>query len=206
MLVPEVASAAAGELADLRAACHAAVATAVATADRVFVVGADVGPRARGLAPWGVDVAVDVPEPLPRSLLLGAWLTPGRVRSFVAVDPELPPDDCATLGRELAATEQRVALVVMGDGSARRDLKAPGYLDPRAEAYDDALTAAIRAGDAQRLLALDDTVGAELLAEGRAPLQVLAGAAGAMRVAADVAYAGAPYGVWYVVATWTPRP
>jgi hypothetical protein len=203
MLVPELAAGAAAELDDLRAACRAAVAPVVSSAaDRVFVVGVDGGPRARSLLPWGVEVPVDVPEPLPLPLLLGGWLTPGVVRSFVAVDPTLTADDCAALGRDLAASEDRVALLVMGDGSARRDVKAPGHLDERAQPYDDALTAALARADADALLALDPALAADLLVEGRAPWQVLAGAAAGAPFTGDLLYAAAPYGVGYVVATW----
>jgi hypothetical protein len=42
-----------------------------------------------------------------------------------------------------------------------------------------------------------------LWAAGRAPWQVLAGAAGDSPVKAQVLYEGAPYGVGYVVATWS---
>src|SRR3954452_10095321 len=138
MLVPSLASGAAPELDDLRARCRDALMTLAATTpDVTYLVGLDTGPHARSFAPWGVDEPVDVPEPLPLSLLIGGWLTSGTQRSFVAVADDLEPADCAQLGSELAASAARVALVVMGDGTARLSEKGPGHLDERAAAYDE---------------------------------------------------------------------
>src|SRR5205807_237936 len=84
MLVPALASGAAPELDDLRTRCREALTTAAAASpDVTYLVGLDAGPRAQSFAPWGVDEPVDVPEPLPLSLLVGAWLTSGSPRSFV---------------------------------------------------------------------------------------------------------------------------
>jgi hypothetical protein len=205
MLVPQLAAGAAGELAEVRAAAYEAARSVVAAAGQLFVVGADGGPRARSFAPWGVDVGVDVPEPLPLPLLVGGWLTAGRLRSYVAVDPALDAAACAALGAELAAAGPRGGLLVMGDGSARRGPRAPGYLDARSEPFDDDAFAALGDADTAALLALDSALAAELLVTGRAPWQVLAGAADAsgVRYAAKLQYADAPYGVGYAVATWS---
>src|SRR4051794_38157444 len=117
---------------DVRERCRWAVAQlAAGHPDLLVVVGADPGPRSASFAPWGVDVPVDIPEPLPLPLLVGAWLSRGHVRSFAAVSPELDAADCSALGAELAAAADRVALLAMGDGSACHTEKAPGYLDPR---------------------------------------------------------------------------
>ena len=129
------------------------------------------------MRPWGVDEPIDVPEPLPLSLLVGAWLTAGQVRSFVVVDDDLGPADCAALGRELAESAARVALLVMGDGSARHSEKAPGYLDDRAAGFDDELHTALATADLDALARLDPAVARSLLVAGRAPWQVLVGAA-----------------------------
>jgi hypothetical protein len=92
----------------------------------------------------------------------------------------------------------------MGGGSARRSESSPGYVDPRAIGFDDAVAQALRTGDAEALLALEPALASELWAAGRASWQVLAGAAGS-DVDADLLYADAPYGVGYFVATWRPR-
>ncbi|HEU5035201.1 MAG TPA: hypothetical protein VFT62_10675 [Mycobacteriales bacterium] len=214
LLVPAVAAGAADELADLRAGCVAAVeAVYDARPDLLFVVGADVGLRAKSLAPWApgspADLAVDVPEALPLPLLIGGWLTRGRPRSFVAVDPDLDPVECAELGADLAGAARRVALLVMGDGSARHTEKAPGYVDPRAAAWDEQAHAAFATVDTAWLASIDPAAAAELLVAGRAPWQVLAGAAAAAQPPAVSAAAfrgsaecAAPYGVGYHLATW----
>lgn len=205
LLVPELAAGAAAELDDLRAACAAAVDT-LAPYDVLYVVGADIGVRATSFAPWGVGVPVDVPEPLPLAVLAGAWLTRGRPRSFVAVDASLDSAECAALGNELAASADRVALLVMGDGSARHDVKGPGYVDDRAAAYDQDVRTAFERSDWSTLGALDTSLADELLVAGRAPWQVLVGAATTNATAAVEPRFTAPYGVGYHVAAWTwPR-
>ena len=203
LLVPEVASGAAHEMDDVRERCYAAVKAVVATEpDLLAVVGTDIGPHATSFAPWGVAVTVDVPEPLPLSCLVGGWLTRGVVRSFVAVSPDLDATECAALGAELGTAADRVALLVMGDGSARHHEKAPGYLDPRAAPYDAEVADALGRADTDALLALDAAEADGLLVAGRAPWQVLAGAAQGAALVASSAFFAAPYGVGYHVVTW----
>lgn len=110
--------------------------------------------------------------------------------------------EAARLGARLADTAARVGLLVAGDGSARRTLKAPGYLDDRAVGFDDVVDSALTAGDAAALLGLDVALAADLLVAGRAAWQVLAGAVGDRPVRASVAYRGDPFGVQYWVARW----
>ena len=207
VLVPELASGAAPELEPLRLSCRAAVDALWAVGpDVVYVVGTDTTPHATSLAPWGgagADVRIDVPEPLPLSLLVGGWLTSGRIRSFVAVDDDLDPDECAQLGAELAESAGRVALAVMGDGAARHSEKAPGYLDERAAPFDATVAAALATGDVQTLLAIDPDDARAMLAAGRAPWQVLAGAAvGQDRPTVTGSEFLTPYGVGYHLVTW----
>ena len=203
MLVPAIATGAAPELDGLRDECRAALAEVRARQpDVTYLVGLDSGPHAKSFAPWGVDERVDVPEPLPLSLLVGAWLTAGCSRSFVAVADDLDPQQCAELGAELAESAQRVAVVVTGDGSARHSEKGPGYLDDRAAGYDEVVAAALASADAGALLSLDPALSRELLVAGRAPWQVLAGAAGERRWNATATFSS-PYGVGYHVAVWT---
>ncbi|HET8662429.1 MAG TPA: class III extradiol dioxygenase subunit B-like domain-containing protein [Micromonosporaceae bacterium] len=229
LLVPELAAGAAAELDDLRTACVTAVDRLVGAADRVVVVGG--GPRTanhhgRGsFARYGVPRTVllsgqDQPdgpstaEP-PLSLLVGFWLlqqaAPGpdgggpAVRGQ-AVAADAAPQACAALGRDLAAVPARVGLLVMGDGSACRGVRSPGYDDPRAEPFDAAVAGALARADVPALLSLDPALARQLQAAGRAPWQVLAGAAqatgGPWR--GTVTYQAAPYGVAYLVACWEP--
>ena len=156
------------------------------------------------MAPWGLDVPIGAPggSPLPLSLLIGAWLLHGRDAAYVSVAADATPRECAALGAELVA-EGRVGLLVMGDGSARRSQKAPGYTDPRAEPFDGGVAEALAKADADALLAIDPALAGDLLAAGRAPWQVLAGAQKASDAkVAELLYDEAPYGVAYFVASW----
>lgn len=223
LLVPGVATGVAGPADALREHAGAAVVQlAAAEPDLVVVVGSApwVGsfpPDAWGsLRPYGVDVAVGEgpgEASLPLALTVGLWLlqssAPGLPRAFFGVSADTDPARCATLGAGLAERSSRVALLVMGDGSARRSVKGPGYLDPRAEPFDAEVAAALAAADAAALLAVDPALADELLVTGRAPWQVLAGAAGAdggqpSTWQGTVTYAAAPFGVTYLVASWLP--
>ncbi len=205
LLVPEVAAGAAGELDTLRAACATAVA-GLAGADRVIVVGTaaaaarHLAPAGGSLAPWGMPMTIgDASGNLPLSLLIGRWLAP-HAHEYVAVAADTAPDECAKLGTELVA-DGRVGLLIMGDGSACRTEKAPGYLDERAAPFDDAVARALATADREALLAIDPDLGAELLVAGRAAWQVLAGAEGDIQET-ELLYYDAPYGVGYLVASW----
>ncbi|MFF6909364.1 class III extradiol dioxygenase subunit B-like domain-containing protein [Streptomyces sp. NPDC012389] len=225
LLVPEVAAGAAPELDTARAACLDAVGVLAASRPDLLVV---VGPgdgRTTGAYPAGAHgsfrgfgVALDVTlgepdpaartEPLPDSLAVGAWLLDrarwaGAPVEGLAVDGRAPAAECARAGQELAARADRVALLVMGDGSACRTLKAPGYLDERAEAFDARATGALGSADLAALDALDETLAYELKAAGRAPWQLLSGAARGAGLGGRLLYEDAPYGVGYTVAAWS---
>jgi hypothetical protein len=219
LLIPRFAGEAAAELDRLRAACRAAVALLLGAAPEEFVVVA-AGPATASypggttgsLGPWGVPVPVTLGAPngarpvadLPLGIAVGAWLlgTLPRPVHGQSVAEDLDPAGCAALGRRLVDGPRRVGLLVMADGSACRSEKAPGYLDPRAEPFDAAVAAALAGGDAGALLAIDPGLAAELRCAGRAPWQVLAGAADSSR-SARLLYDEAPYGVGYLVASWS---
>ncbi|MEV7611361.1 class III extradiol dioxygenase subunit B-like domain-containing protein [Streptomyces sp. NPDC089799] len=228
LLVPQLAAGAAEELADARTACSDALAVLAASRPDLLVVvgsvaqgqggGYDEGTRG-SFAPFGVDLTVTLgsaaarptgegaPGPLPASLAVGAWLLE-RARwsaapvAGVAVTERLEPDACAVLGADLGGSADRVAMLVLGDGSACRTLKAPGYLDERAEPFDAAAARALGAADTASLAAIDPGLARELKAAGRAPWQVLAGAARGADLDGRLLYEDAPYGVGYFVAAW----
>ncbi|MFI1971333.1 hypothetical protein BLA24_30330 [Streptomyces cinnamoneus] len=224
LLVPEVAAGAAPELDALRAACLDAVAVlAAARPDRLVVVGPAAlqgrGPHPQGAVGsfrgLGVDLDVRLgpggpagERELPQSLAVAAWLL-GRTEWAAApveglgVGEPLDTERCVGVGRKLAAEAERVALLVMGDGSACRTVKAPGYLDERAEAFDARAARALAAADTEALAALDAELGLELKAAGRAPWQVLAGAGESAGLRGSLLYDEAPYGVGYLVAAWS---
>uniref|UniRef100_A0AAU2V140 Secreted protein n=1 Tax=Streptomyces sp. NBC_00003 TaxID=2903608 RepID=A0AAU2V140_9ACTN len=221
LLVPEVAVGAAPELDAARDACADAVGVLAASRPDLLVV---VGPAEDGgtfrqgavgsFAGYGVDVSVrlgpgePVAQRLPLSLTVGAWLLEraGWADAPVeglAVAERLEPEPCIDIGEGLAARAARVALLVMGDGSACRTLKAPGYLDERAASFDEVTSAALGAADTATLKSLDDRLAYELKVAGRAPWQVLAGAGGDAGLAGRLLYEDAPYGVGYFVGVWS---
>ncbi|MFJ7266567.1 class III extradiol dioxygenase subunit B-like domain-containing protein [Streptomyces sp. NPDC099050] len=223
MLLPELATGAAAELADARTACSDALSVLAASRPDLLVVVGACDPDHHGAYPQGArgtfrgfGVAADVrlgegeegPRLLPTPLAVGAWLL-GRagwgaapLEGFGVAGP-LDTGRCLEAGRELAVREDRVALLVMGDGSARRTLKAPGYLDERAAGFDAEAARALGAADLPALAALDAGLAAELQAAGRAPWQVLAGAAEGAGLEGRLLYEDAPYGVGYFVAAWS---
>jgi hypothetical protein len=145
---------------------------------------------------------------LPASLAVAAWLLERTGWSDAPVEglgvgEPLAAERCIQVGEEIGARAGRVALLVMGDASACRTLKAPGYLDERAAGFDAGVARALGAADVAALKALDAELAQELKVSGRAPWQVLAGAAGDARLGGALLYEDAPYGVGYLVAAWS---
>jgi hypothetical protein len=225
LIIPEIAAGAAAELDDLRTACDGAIdGLAGSGADTLVVLGAGGHTRwlpayAHGsFAPFGVSIEVtlaagapaagDLPG-LPLSVAVGAWLLARRrdalagVRVAAAtVAADALAADRARLAASLAHRPGRVALLVMGDGSACRGQRSPGYDDPRARPYDDAVARAMDTADLAVLRDLDGDLSAGLLVAGRAPWQVLAEAAAGGAWRGRLSYYAAPYGVAYFVAGW----
>jgi hypothetical protein len=152
---------------------------------------------------------------LPLALAIGAQLLDAAgyagPRILQSIAESASPDACRDLGRDLAADAPLTALLVMGDGSARRSAAAPGYLDERAEPFDTVVEQAFRDGDLSALAALDQNLARDLLAAGRPAWQVLAGAltpepAAPARPRTQILYSDAPLGVAYLVATLDPTP
>ncbi len=206
-------------VADLRAESLAAVRWATTDADRVVVVGpGDEARRWPADAPAGMHRFGGDREPgpsgerLPLSLGVGAsvlrdagWSGPAEL---VSIGWDAGSAEVDALADALAEGPGRTALLLLGDGSARRGQKAPGYLDDRAFGFDDAVAAALAAGDAAALAGLDAELAAELMVLGRSTLRLLG--AVALRVPEAVTgpvltYRGDPFGVSYFVATWPFR-
>ena len=154
VLVPEVASGAALELAALREACAVALERVLSAQPTLVIVVGDASERSTysagtggSFAGFGVPVATALPGSdgdgvvggvvrgearLPLSLAIGAWLME-RSGPWPAVRGEGVPatmasPDAASLGEQWAASSERVALIVMGDGATTLTVKAPGYL------------------------------------------------------------------------------
>lgn len=202
----------------LRTACYAAVGDlAAAGPDRIVVVGGGnvtrhyPGSATGSLGGFGVPFTTGEGEPvLPPSLTVGSWLI-RRCLDRGAAGIELQEvvqswsaSECAALGERLASAAQRVALLVMGDGSARKALGVPGAADPSAERYDSQVADALATGDADALGRLDSRLAEEYLVAGRAAWQVLAGATAGRRFSGLLRYSAAPLDVSYFVASWLP--
>ena len=211
LLVPQVAHGAAAELDELRAACRTAIKRAASSAQQLVVIGAGersarYEPNARGsLTAYGVPIEIPLgsgepgPVGLPLSLTIAAWL----------LRDTLGPD-CGAVGYSVSARESQspvldetpVALLVMGDGSARRDVAAPGYLDERAAGFDADVAAALASGRGD-CLAIDGWLADQLLAAGAPAWNAAGRLLRGRSFDAELLYDDAPYGVGYFVAAWT---
>jgi hypothetical protein len=90
----------------------------------------------------------------------------------------------------------------MGDGSARRGVKAPGYLDKAAAPFDAAVARALGAGDAGALAGLDVDEGKRLLAAGVPVWRAVGAALAGRAITARLHHDAAPFGVGYLAASW----
>lgn len=201
-------------VADLRAAALHAVRAVVAAADEVVVVGAADDAREWSsssgfdLRRFGTTHARLPQSGLPLSVGVGSQLLhdagwSGDV-SLVSVRWLATDDELEALAGTLSSHERRTAVLLLGDGSARRGERAPGYLDERAFSFDDDIAKALTDGDATALANLDAALAAELMAHGAAVLRLLGRLAQRQSDPphAALGYRDDPFGVSYLVATW----
>jgi hypothetical protein len=216
VLVPELAGAAAAEVAEFRTAALAAaaelpdhwIAVGVGADDQVF------GPGTRGtFAGYGVDVGValspDAPptvSALPLCALFTGWLrgqanpaARAQVRVYRADhDAETAVDRGRALRAEIDAANGPVGVLVVADGANTLTPPAPGGYDPDNGPIQAALDDALARGDAAALTRLPSGI------VGRVGYQVLAGLTEPGPRAAKELVRGAPYGVGYFVGVWVP--
>jgi hypothetical protein len=216
VLVPELAGAAADEVAELRAAMVAAVA---ALPPRWVVVGvgagdAVVGPESVGtFAGFGADLVVRLspeasgpPVELPLCALIAGWMRDqaqpdarAEVRVFAAHHDS---DAVLALGRQLRnETEQSTeptGVLVIADGANTLTPAAPGGYHPADVAVQRVLDDALGCGDVAALTRLPEQV------VGRVAFGVLAGLAEPAPRSAKELYRAAPYGVGYFAGVWQP--
>jgi hypothetical protein len=216
VLVPELAGAAAAEVAGFRTA---ALAAAAELPDRWIAVGIGatdqvIEPDIRGtFAGYGVDVPValspDAPPPvraLPLCALFTGWLrgqanpaARAQVRVYAA---DTDADAAVAYGRalraEIDAVDGPVGVLVVADGAATLTPPAPGGYDPDAAPVQAALDDALACGHTAALTRLPDSI------VGRVAYQVLAGLAEPGPRTATELVRGAPYGVGYFVGVWAP--
>jgi hypothetical protein len=216
VLVPELANAAADELAELRAAMVAAVATLPPHWVAVGVGASDgvVGPDAVGtFAGFGVDVPVRLsPQaagpPVEMSLcaLITGWIR-GQAQPEAATQVRVYADSHDTaaaldLGRqlrgELDASSEPTGVLIVADGANTLTPAAPGGHHPDDVEVQRALDDALAGGDVAALTGLPAQV------RGRVAFGVLAGLAGPAPRSAKELYRCAPYGVGYFAGVWQP--
>jgi hypothetical protein len=197
-------------IAELRGAAQAAVAALVSTGrgeaggrarsgpDEVVIVGGTDG--------YASSPEITAPEH-SLSIRVGQLLLSEVGNDLpVTIQPigyDAPADRAIALGVQLAARPGLTALLVVGDGSARHLPSGPGTLDERAAPFEEVVVDALREGDAATLRGIDTELADELMVAGRAAWQVLAGAL--PDAAGAVHWTGAPFGVAYHVASWSPR-
>lgn len=222
VLVPELAGAAAAEVADLSAAVLAAAAL---LPQRWIVVGtgrADevLGPNGENsvgtFAGFGADVPVrlapqsddraDPPVEFPVCALLAAWVR-GQIRPEASARVHVyrgdhDADTALAHGRQLRAEIDRapdpIGVLVVADGANTLTPWAPGGYDPGSADAQLALDDALANGDVAALTRLPPQI------LGRVAFQVLAGLAEPGPRSAKELYRGAPYGVGYFTGAWQP--
>ena len=215
VMVPELAGAAAAEVADLTdAVCEAAaalptwwVAVGVGPADAV------VGPARIGtFAGYGVDVRValapgaDEPGEMPLCALITGWVR-GRAKPQAHAEVRVYGGDHgldAALDRgrrlrtEIEEAADPIGVLIVADGAHTLTAPAPGGYDPDSIPVQHALDEALAGGDAAALTRLPATI------VGRVAYQVLAGLTEPAPRSTKELYRGAPYGVGYFAGVWIP--
>jgi hypothetical protein len=216
VLVPELAGAAADEVAELRAAMVAAVA---ALPPRWVVVGvgaadAVVGPESVGtFAGFGADLVVRLspeasgpPVELPLCALIAGWMRDqaqpdarAEVRVFAArhdLDAALARG--RQLRNEVEQSTEPTGVLVIADGANTLSPAAPGGYHPADVDVQRVLDDALGCGDVAALTRLPEHV------VGRVAFSVLAGLAEPAPRSAKELYRAAPYGVGYFAGVWQP--
>jgi hypothetical protein len=216
VLVPELAGAAADEVAELRAAMVAAVA---ALPPRWIVVGvgaadAVVGPESVGtFAGFGADLVVRLspeatgpPVQLPLCALIAGWMREqaqpdarAEVRVFAANhDAEAALARGRQLRSEVEQSTEPTGVLVITDGANTLTPAAPGGYHPADIDVQRALDDALGCGDVAALTRLPGQV------VGRVAFGVLAGLAEPAPRSAKELHRAAPYGVGYFAGVWQP--
>ncbi len=216
VLVPDLAGAAAGETAELRAAMVAAVAALPPLWVAVGVGAADgvVGPNSVGtFAGFGVDLTVRLspqasgqPGDLPLCALIAGWIRaqaqPDASTEVRVYDASHDTDTAIALGRrlrgEIDASTEPTGVLIVADGANTLTPAAPGGYHPEDADVQLALDDALACGDVAALTRLPEQVG------GRVAFGVLAALASPVPRSAKELCRAAPYGVGYFAGVWQP--
>ena len=216
VLVPELAGAAADEVAELRAAMVAAV---TALPPRWIVVGvgptdAVVGPEHVGtFVGFGADLVVRLspeatgpPAELPLCALIAGWMRDqaqpaarAEVRVFAANhDADAALARGRQLRNEVEQSTEPTGVLVITDGANTLTPAAPGGYHPDDIDVQRALDDALGCGDVAALTGLPKQV------VGRVAFGVLAGLAEPAPRSTKELHRAAPYGVGYFAGIWQP--
>jgi len=201
-------SGAADPVGDLRNAAVEAVAAACQGAEQVIVLCPVGGREAPG--DWRDPTRSGAAHGDPRSLAaqVGEHLLELAGWTGSAVYSEVSDPHDVSIGF-FGGTDEggvevvpAVALVVLGDGAAARGQGAPGHIDDRSFAFDDAAAAALETGDAGTLADLDQSLAGELMATGRLTWPAAASLFPEPGTA-ELRWRGDPFGLSYFVAVWS---
>jgi hypothetical protein len=216
VLVPELAGAAADEVAELRAAMLAAVA---ALPPRIVAIGVGtedvvIGPETVGtFAGFGVELPVRLSPratgpvvELPLCALIAGWARAqaqpdarAEVRVFATHhDATTALARGRQLRSELDQSGEPTGVLVIADGANTLTPAAPGGYQPADVEVQCALDDALGAGDLTALIRLPGQV------VGRVAFGVLAGLVQPAPRSAKELYRAAPYGVGYFAGVWQP--
>jgi hypothetical protein len=216
VLVPELAGAAADEVAELRSAMVAAAATlplrwvVVGVGDADAVIDAD---RVGTFAGFGVDVVVRLspqaagqPIEMPTCALIGGWIrSHAQPAAYAQVRVYAGSHDAQTavelgrrLRRDIELSNESTGVLIVADGVTTLTPAAPGGYQPADAAVQGVLDDALASGDVSALTRLPEQVG------GRVAFGVLAGMAEPTPRSAKELYRAAPYGVGYFAGVWQP--
>lgn len=207
-MVPEVGQRIAEALAAVRtAALGSAGALADSSPERIVAMGpgnlaapqdVTAGGTLRGFGP---DIrAGGTRLVLPPSLTIAAWLL-DEVEWAGPRTYATPADALSIID-----TDDRIALLVMADGSARQRRLAPEWADLDGRAFDADVARALASGDADALASLDVDAAEEYGASGIDGLVQLGAMTKGARIAAHLRWEGAPLDVGYWVADWRINP
>jgi hypothetical protein len=216
VLVPELAGAAADEVAELRAAMVAAAAALPTRWIAITVGVADDMLDADSVgtfAGFGADVTVRLsphatgaPVAMPVGALIAGWIREQAQRDAWAQVRVLAyhhdASSAVEIGRRLRAeidgADEPIGLLVVADGANTLTPAAPGGYRPSDVDVQNALDDALAGGDLAALALLPEQVG------GRVAFGVLAGLAEPVPRSTKELYRAAPYGVGYFTGVWQP--
>lgn len=199
LLEPSVAGRAAFELDPLRESLSEATSSLIASTDEVVIIATESADKAVAFIVQGQQdqqttvVKLLADPPFSQSVRVNPDSSKGELKAIDEVTKELKALDSST---------KRVGVIVLGDGSAKRTEKAPGFVDHRAVAFDNRLSEIFHSAQLSELSELDFALARELWVWGIDPW---------MAIGKFVSQSGAqfslenyfdtdPYGVEYFVA------